>query len=72
MPPPMGGMGASHLGHHGFGGDEQGGHRGGILESIAHHLGGVDDACGVDYATIWRAPGYRYRTGQPAPLDTVP
>jgi hypothetical protein len=27
---------------------------------------------GLDYATIWQAPGYRYRTGQSAPLDTVP
>ena len=32
------------LGHHGLGGDEQAGHRRGILQSGAHDLGRVDHA----------------------------
>jgi P-type Cu2+ transporter len=31
------------IGHHGFRGDEQTGHRGGALEGRAHHLGRIDD-----------------------------
>src|SRR5215475_9759660 len=41
-----------HFRHHRFGGDQEPGDRGSVLQGAAHHLGGIDDALGHEVTVL--------------------